>query len=150
VDTRNARRSAEKAARELINARSAVIGELGVAHAERLKLAAEVDGAAEEGRRLTSVAALRAAELVGAAHDRSRSGQERYAEAIAAAVAAGWTMSDLRAMGFPDGRAAATRRRTGQRNADTSNAPAQGLEGADNASASHASGDPVSAEPGQG
>jgi hypothetical protein len=111
VDTRTARRAAEKAARDLINARSAVIGELGVAHAERLRLAADVDNAAEEGQRLRVAAAARAADLMAAAHDGERTGEERYTDALAAAVAAGWTMSDLRAMGFPDGRSTSRRRR---------------------------------------
>ena len=111
MDARIARRTAEKAARELVNARSAVIGELGVAHAERLRLAADVDNAVEQGLRLKAAAAARAAELLAAAQDGERSGEERYTDALAAAVAAGWTMSDLRAIGFPDGRSTSGRRR---------------------------------------
>ena len=111
MDTRIARRAAEKAARDLMKARSAVIGELGVVNAERLRLAADVDTAAEQGRRLRTVAEERAAELLAGARDVARVGEQRYAEALTAAVSAGWTLEDLGLMGFPDVRAPSRRRR---------------------------------------
>ena len=44
MDSRTARRTAEKAARNLITDRAALVGELGVATAERTQLASGVDG----------------------------------------------------------------------------------------------------------
>jgi hypothetical protein len=109
MDTRIARRAAEKAARDLMKARSAVIGDLGVVNAERLRLAADVDTAAEEGRRLRTAAETRASELRAAARDVARAGEQRYVEALAAAVSAGWTLEDLSSMGFQDVRAPSRR-----------------------------------------
>ena len=111
MDTRTARRIAEKAARDLIKARSAVIGELGVVNAERLKLASEVDTAAEQGRQLRAAAETQAAALLVSARDVARAGEQRYVEALTAAVSAGWTFEDLNTMGFPDVRAQNRRRR---------------------------------------
>jgi hypothetical protein len=111
MDTRIARRAAEKAARDLMKARSAVIGDLGVVNAERLRLLAEVDTAAEEGRRLRTAAETRASEVLIAAREVARLGEQRYVEALAIAKSAGWTLEDLNSMGFPDVRAPSRRRR---------------------------------------
>ena len=94
-----------------MKARSAVIGELGVVNAERLRLASEVDIAAEQGRRLRTDAETRAAELLDVARNVARVGEQRYVEALTAAVSAGWTLEDLGSMGFPDVRASSRRRR---------------------------------------
>lgn len=113
MDTRAARRAAEKAARNLINNRTAPIGELGVAQAERALLEAEVVAAAGRGRQLVAAAEDEAARLLEHAQSAVRNATERYADLYSAATMAGWTPADLAALGFdstsPHPRRASTR-----------------------------------------
>lgn len=100
MDTRSARRAAEKAARDLINSRAALVGELGVAHAERTHLSEGVGDATERGRQLLADAQAEADRLVSAAQALAQEGQQRYTDAYNAATATGWTPGDLDALGF--------------------------------------------------
>lgn len=111
MDSRSARRAAEKAARDLITNRAALVGELGVAAAERTQLAADVTAADERGRQLVADAEAQAARLVAAVQDLVADGEQRYADAYTAATAAGWAPSDLTALGFPPVATSSTRRR---------------------------------------
>ncbi len=100
MDSRTARRAAEKAARDLITSRAALVGELGVLHAERARLATDTDDATERGRQLVADAQAQAAHLVAAARDLSRDADQRYTHAYDAATSGGWTPTDLTALGF--------------------------------------------------
>jgi hypothetical protein len=100
MNTRVTRRAVEKAARDLMNSRAAVVGELGVAGAERGRLAEEVDAATALGRQLVAQAEAEAARLVTAAEERAEQGAQNFADAYAAATAAGWAPADLAALGF--------------------------------------------------
>lgn len=111
MDTRTARRAAEKAARDLINGRAALVGELGVMHAERARLAEEVKAAAEQGRQLIADAGAEASSLVTSAQDLARAGAQLYADAYQVAAAGGWTAADLAALGFEPASTGTRRRR---------------------------------------
>ena len=111
MDTRAARRAAEKVARDLLNSRAAVVGDLAVAHADRARLADEVEAASKRGRDLVAAAEAEAARLLAAAQDEVGNGERRYADLYGAATAAGWTAADLAALGFPAGTAAGAKRR---------------------------------------
>jgi hypothetical protein len=116
MDSRTARRAAEKAARDLIATRAALVGELGVAAAERTQLATDVTAATDRGRELITAAEAEAARLVAAAQDLVADGEQRYADAYTAATAAGWAPADLTTLGFPP--CAPTTRRRRQAPAD--------------------------------
>lgn len=111
MDTRAARRAAEKAARDLMTSRAALVGELGVVHAERTQLAEDVTVATARGRELVAAADAEAARLVAAAQDLAQDGEQRYADAYGAATAAGWTPIDLTALGFQPATGSSPRRR---------------------------------------
>ena len=111
MDTRAARRAAEKAARSLMNSRAALVGELGVMHAERTRLANDVVDAAARGRQLVADAEAEAARLVAAAQDLAQDGGQRYADAYNAATTGGWTAGDLHALGFQPINGSGPRRR---------------------------------------
>ena len=111
MDTRTARRAAEKAARELITDRAAVVGELAVAHAERTQVDALVTSAGERGRQLVAAAEAEAAGLLDTAQAGVRHADQRYADVYSAATAAGWAAADLTALGFQPA-PTRTRRRT--------------------------------------
>ena len=111
MDSRTARRTAEKAARDLITSRAALVGELGVTQAERTRLAQEVLAATEHGRQLVAAAQAEAARLVAAAQDLVHDGEQRYADAYTAATTAGWTTGDLTALGFQPSPSTNPRRR---------------------------------------
>lgn len=104
MDARVARRAAEKAARDLINHRAALVGDLGVLLAERPRLAEDVTTAQERGGQLVAAAQAQASALVDAARDLVHDGEQRYAHAHAhaysAATAAGWAADDLAALGY--------------------------------------------------
>jgi len=114
MDTRAARRAAEKAARDLINKRAALVGELGVAQAERTQLDADVTAAAERGRQLVAAAEVEAGQLVETAQACVRDADQRYADVYSAVTAAGWAVADLTALGFPPRDGATPRRRRPQ------------------------------------
>lgn len=111
MDNRTARRAAEKAARDLITSRTALVGQLGVAHAERTQLTADVTAAAARGRQLVEAAEAEAARLVAAAQDLAADGETRYADVYSAATTEGWTPADLTALGFATGNTTPQRRR---------------------------------------
>jgi hypothetical protein len=111
MDSRAARRTAEKAARNLMNERAALVGELGVMDAERRRLADEVAAATRRGQQLVAEAETNAARLVAAAQDLAQDGEQRYAEVYSAATAGGWTAGDLTALGFAPGSNNPQRRR---------------------------------------
>ena len=111
MDTRAARRAAEKAARDLINNRAALIGELGVARAERTQLDADVATAVDRGRQLIAEAPAEAARLLEDAQTCVRDADQRYADVYSATTAASWTPADLTALGFPAGQAHTALRR---------------------------------------
>jgi len=100
MDSRTARRSAEKAARDLVNSRAAVVGELGVMYAERARLAEEMNAATARGRQLIADAQAEASGLVAAAQDFAQAGAQLYADAYEVAATGGWTAADLAALGF--------------------------------------------------
>lgn len=115
MDTRTARRAAEKAARDLINSRATLIGELGVAQAERTQLDADVAAAAERGRQLIAEAQDEAARLLETVQTAVRDADQRYTDVYGAATAAGWAPADLSALGFqPNGNTSPRRRRPAQ------------------------------------
>lgn len=125
MDTRAARRAAEKAARDLINDRAALIGELGVAQAERTQLDTDVTAAAERGRQLLAEAEADAARLLESAQARVRDAGARYADVYSAATAAGWTPADLAALGFrPSPGSSSGRRTSPSQPTDTAASPA--------------------------
>ncbi len=111
MDTRAARRAAEKAARNLVNSRAALVGDLGVMQAERARLAEEVAEAATRGRQLVADAETEAAQLVAAIQDRAQEGEQHYADAYGAATGGGWTAADLTALGFQPAGSSPRRRR---------------------------------------
>ena len=111
MDTRTARRAAEKAARDLINDRAALIGELAVARAERSQLDINIAAAGERGRQLVAAAEAEAAGLLDTAQAGVRHADQRYADVYSAATAAGWAAADLTALGFQPA-PTRTRRRT--------------------------------------
>ena len=111
MDSRTARRTAERAARDLITTRAALVGELGVATVERTQLAAGIVTASDRGRQLVADAETEADRLVAAAQELAAAGEQRYTDAYTAATAAGWTPADLTALGFPAGTPTPRRRR---------------------------------------
>ncbi len=124
MDTRAARRAAEKAARDLISHRATLVGELGVAQAERTQLEDDVAAAAERGRQLIAEAQAEAARLLEHAQACVRDAEQRYTDVYTSATAAGWTPADLTALGFQP----ATGSRPRQRRASaeqTGTAPAE-------------------------
>ncbi len=122
MDTR-VTRAAERAARDLINSRAAVVGELGVVSADRGRLAEDVHTATVLGRRLVAEAEAQAAHLVAAAQERAEQGAQRFADAYAAATAAGWAPADLTALGFD----APVNRRRRRPAADAASTPDSGV-----------------------
>jgi hypothetical protein len=124
MDSRAARRAAEKAARNLMNERAALVGELGVMDAERRRLADEVAAAARRGRQLVADAEAEAARLVAAAQDVAQDGEQRYADVYGAATAEGWAPGDLKALGFaPSSNNPPRRRRSTPLPAETNQPP---------------------------
>lgn len=111
MDTRAARRAAEKAARSLMNSRATLVGQLGVTHAEKARLAEDVVAAAARGQQLVADAEAEAARLVAAAQDLTQDGEQRYADAYNAAMTGGWTPADLHALGFQPTNSSGPRRR---------------------------------------
>lgn len=100
MDSRTAPRAAEKAARDLMNSRAAVVGELAVASAERAQLETQVTVASERGRQLVAKAEAEAARLLNAAQVCVQDAEQHYADVYSATTAAGWAPADLTALGF--------------------------------------------------
>lgn len=119
MDTRTARRAAEKAARDLINDRATFVGELGVVQAERTQLEDDVATAAERGRQLVAEAQAEAARLLEHAQGGVRDAEQHYNDVYTAATAAGWAPADLTALGFaPATTGSKSRQRRAPRRAD--------------------------------
>lgn len=112
MDSRTARRAAEKAARDLVATRAAVVGDLGVARAERADWAAAVTTAQQHGQELVRAAREQADRLLAVAQQDADDATTRYADAHHRALAAGWTSSDLDALGLAPVPATGRRRRT--------------------------------------
>lgn len=110
MDARAARRAAEKAARDLISDRAALVGQLGVLQAERTYLADAVAAARVRARQLVIEAEAEGKRLVTAARELAQIGEQRYADAYGAATTGGWTPVDLTALGFTTANTAARRR----------------------------------------
>ena len=82
--------------------------------AERAKLAEDVATATTRGRDLFAAAETEAARLVTAAQDLVVDADQRYADIYSAATTAGWTPTDLNALGFQPA-AGTHRQRSGPR-----------------------------------
>ncbi len=101
MDARDARRAAEKAARDLINTRAALIGELGVAAARHTDTTTGVTDAQHQAEALLDEARRRGNQLI---HDAQTAVEDTAAACAAAydsATAAGWTPAELDQLGFP-------------------------------------------------
>ena len=101
-DVKQARRQAERAARELIVARTAVIGDLAVAHAAVLAADRAIQAAKtaqstrlEQTRRETE-------EATAAAVQTRTDACTSYGAAARSALAAGWTRQELHTLGHAD------------------------------------------------
>jgi hypothetical protein len=101
TDAREARRSAEKAARDLINDRAALIGDLGTSAHHRATTKDGVATARAEGALLIAAARAQAATLVTTATDAVASADQAYAAAYTAALTGGWQRSELKTMKYP-------------------------------------------------
>ena len=101
MDVRDARRAAEKAARDLLNARTRVVGDLAVATAARAKATDAAARAGDQGRALVEAAKREAASITEAAAIVVADADAGYAAAHRAATAAGWQPAELTALGFP-------------------------------------------------
>jgi len=110
MDARDARRAAEKAARDLINTRAALIGEIGVAAARHTDTTTGVTGAQHHAQALLDEARRRGNQLVRDAQTAVEDTAAACAAAYDSAAAAGWTPAELDQLGFPA--PAAPRRRT--------------------------------------
>lgn len=111
MDTRAARRTAEKAARDLIATRADVVGELAVAAAERAQLTDQITAATDRGQQLVTAAHAEADRLVASARDLAADSEQRYTDAHNAATAAGWSSTDLTTLGFQPSTHTGPRRR---------------------------------------
>lgn len=101
-DVKQTRRQAERAARELIVARTAVIGDLAVAHAAVLAADRAIQAAKtaqstrlEQTRRDTEAA-------IAAAVQTRTDASTSYGAAASSALAAGWTRQELHTLGHAD------------------------------------------------
>ena len=100
MDLREARRAAEKAARDRISERVRLAGELGVLAQRRLEMEQGVDVALERANALMQAAKDSGQRLVDAASARLDEASSQYESAYAAALSAGWTTADLDEIGF--------------------------------------------------
>lgn len=101
MDAREARRAAEKAAKEqLQQTLVGVVGDLGVAHAQRVDASTGVTDAAQQGRELVKQAEARAAELTATAKEAVEQAEADYVAAFEGAVTAGWSAGTLAGMGY--------------------------------------------------
>lgn len=100
ADLRNVRRSAERAARELMSVKLALVGDLGAAQMAQATATGGVDEARAEGRALVDRARQEGDRLVTQARRAAEETAAQYAETYAAAVAGGWTPDDLLGLGY--------------------------------------------------
>ena len=103
MDLREARRAAEKAARDRVSERVRLAGELGVLAQRRIEMEHGVDVALERARALMQAAKESGQRLVDAASASLDEASSQYENAYAAALYAGWTTADLDDIGFNNG-----------------------------------------------
>lgn len=116
MDAREARRAAEKAAKEqLANSLIGLVGDLGVSHAKQGTYRDAIGDAEKEAKRLIEEAQAKGAELVKNAREAAEAADADYASTHAKAVAAGWTAENLANIGYPSPTGHGTRRRAGRR-----------------------------------
>jgi len=101
MDARDARRAAEKAARDLINTRAALIGELGVAAARHANTTTGLTHAQHHAEALLDEARRRGAQLVHDAQSAVDDAAAACAAAYSSATAAGWTPAEHDPHGLP-------------------------------------------------
>lgn len=101
ADVRKARRDAEKAARDALSGTLVgTAGDLGVAHAARQDAQTEIETGTERGQEIVAAAQREAATLVKEAENSAGEGRTAYATAWTAARDAGWSQTQLQAMGY--------------------------------------------------
>ena len=142
TDAREARRAAEKAARDrlagpLINA----AGELGVAAAQRQTAAAHVAQVQQRAREHVQRAQQEAEQMLADAHAQVTAADTEYRRAHTAALTAGWSAGALHDMGYTAPPAAKRTRTTpaapAPPNSDAPNPDAPSPPGPDVADAPH-------------
>jgi hypothetical protein len=101
MDAREARRAAEKTARDLITTRTTLIGDLGMAVHHRETATQGVTDARAEGAKLLDAARKQAAELITAANGAITAAEQSYADAYTAALDGGWQKTELKTMHYP-------------------------------------------------
>ncbi len=102
TETREARRAAEKAARDRLGGPLiSTAGELGVAVAQRDAAAAAVADAQEQAREHVRRAQQEAEQIVTDARAQVTAADKEYRRAHAAALTAGWSATALHDMGYP-------------------------------------------------
>jgi phage replication-related protein YjqB (UPF0714/DUF867 family) len=100
LDLREARRAAEKAARDRIAERVRLAGELGVLAQCCVETEHGVEVAQERADALVQAAKESGQRVVDVASTKFDEARSQYENAYAAALSAGWTTSDLEDVGF--------------------------------------------------
>lgn len=102
ADKRNIRRDAERKAREALGGDLVTtVGDLAMATADRTAATQSVTQARTRGNELMAAAQQQADKLVAAAQHGLDSIEEQYSNHYTAAREAGWTTTQLRALGYP-------------------------------------------------
>jgi hypothetical protein len=101
MDSRDTRRAAEKAARALLQARAAAVGDLAVADTSRAAAGERLTAAVGDGQALIEAAQQQAAQLLTDARAGLDDAHSSYAAAHAAALDAGWQPAELATLGYP-------------------------------------------------
>jgi hypothetical protein len=102
MDLREARRAAEKAAREKISDRVRLAGELGVLAQRQAEMTAALALARERAAAIVVAAQDSAQRILDVAAGNLDEASAQYGSAYAAALTAGWSESDLNGIGFAD------------------------------------------------
>ncbi|MGH3629406.1 MAG: hypothetical protein ACRDRL_18455, partial [Sciscionella sp.] len=100
MDMREARRAAEKLAREKVSQRVKIVGELGVLAKRRDQAEAGVDAARIHANSMVEAAQVAGDKLVEVARDKQRKIEEQYQNAYGTALSAGWNVGDLEGIGL--------------------------------------------------
>jgi hypothetical protein len=101
MEAREARRTAEKAARDLITTRTTLIGDLAIAVHNRDTATHGVTAARADGAKLVDAARKQAAQLLATATDAVAKADDSYATAYTAALTGGWHKTELKTMNYP-------------------------------------------------
>lgn len=102
MDSRKARREAERAARDRLgNDLIAVVGDLGVALALHSDAESRVEGVRAEATAHVEKAKLEAKTMVEAAQAAVRDAEQEYRSTYDRALEAGWSNGKLKDMGYP-------------------------------------------------